>query len=110
MKLLFDRNLSPHLVEALAGLYPGSDHVRHFGLQQMDDEVVWNNAREHDFVIVSKDSDFRQRSFVFGFPPKVIGIRAGNSSTSDIEKILRRHQADVQRFCAEATETFLILF
>jgi len=36
------------------------------------DEVIWNYAREHDFVIISKDSDFRQRCFLFGPPPKVV--------------------------------------
>jgi len=31
MKLLFDENLSPRLVEALASEYPGSAHVRNAG-------------------------------------------------------------------------------
>lgn len=109
MKLLFDQNLSPRLVEALSALFPGSGHVSHFGLQHRDDEVVWNYARERDFVIVSKDSDFRQRSFLLGFPPKVIWIRAGNRSTSDIERMLRKHHSDIRRFSEDATQAFLIL-
>lgn len=109
MKLLFDQNLSPRLVEALSALFPGSGHVSRFGLQHADDEAVWNYAREKDFVIVSKDSDFRQRSFLLGFPPKVIWIRAGNRSTSDIERILSKHQSDIRRFSEDATQAFLIL-
>jgi predicted nuclease of predicted toxin-antitoxin system len=33
---------------------------------------------------VSKDTDFHQRSFLFGGPPKVVWIRLGNCSTEDI--------------------------
>lgn len=42
MKLLFDENLSPHLVEALSGEFPGSTHVRDVGLQlRPPPKVVW---------------------------------------------------------------------
>ncbi|MBZ5546083.1 MAG: DUF5615 family PIN-like protein, partial [Acidobacteriia bacterium] len=80
MKLLFDQNLSPRLVQALASVYPDSVHVRDCGLQHADDESVWEFAGRNGFTIVSKDSDFRQRSFLFGFPPKVIWVRLGNCS------------------------------
>lgn len=81
MKLLFDQNLSHCLVEIVAALYPGSSHVRHFGLQRADDEIIWELARERGFTIVSKDAEFHQRSFLRGFPPKIIWVRLGNCST-----------------------------
>jgi predicted nuclease of predicted toxin-antitoxin system len=31
---------------------------------------IWEHAKSHGFAIVSKDTDFRERSFVEGFPPK----------------------------------------
>ena len=40
MKFLFDQNLSPHLVEAVADLYPESVHVREVNLHRADDETV----------------------------------------------------------------------
>lgn len=46
------------------------------GLQAADDDVVWTYAAEHGFVIASKDTDFHQRSFVLGHPPKVLEQRA----------------------------------
>jgi predicted nuclease of predicted toxin-antitoxin system len=46
-------------------------------------------------LIVSKDSDFRQRSFLFGAPPKVVSIALGNCSTKAIEDTLRRHFGDL---------------
>ncbi|MGA8184950.1 MAG: DUF5615 family PIN-like protein [Terriglobia bacterium] len=109
MKLLFDQNLSYHLVENLAGLYPESTHVGPIGLERADDEAIWNYARTHGYTIVSKDSDFHQRSFLRGFPPKVIWIRCGNSSTSHIEEILRANQAAIQNFCDDDVHAFLIL-
>ena len=72
MKRLLDQNLSPRLVRTLETVFPGSSHVRLVGLRDADDAAVWEFARDHDFIIVSKDSDFHQRSFLFGFPPKVI--------------------------------------
>ena len=90
-------------------LYPGSRHVRRFGLESADDETVWNFARQQGFPIVSKDSDFHQRSFLFGFPPKVIWLRLGNCTTTDIVDVLRTRRADVHSFCEDSEQAFLIL-
>lgn len=109
MKLLFDQNLSHRLTRTLHDLFPGSLHVRDVGLNEADDLVVWNYAREHGFVIISKDVDFRQRSFVYGAPPKVIGVRLGNCSTAEVEKLLRRHVKTVEAFCSASEGAFLSL-
>ncbi|HET7101609.1 MAG TPA: DUF5615 family PIN-like protein, partial [Terriglobia bacterium] len=55
------------------------------------------------------DSDFHQRSFLRGFPPKVIWVRCGNSSTRQIETILRDNRTAVQNFCDDSIHAFLIL-
>ncbi len=109
MKLLFDQNLSHRLAVSLGAVYPACAHVRQVGLERADDEAVWNFARGQGFVIVSKDSDFHQRSFVLGFPPKVIWVRYGNCSTGQIERILSDHKDDVRRFCQDQEHAFLIL-
>ncbi|MFY9269266.1 MAG: DUF5615 family PIN-like protein [Candidatus Manganitrophaceae bacterium] len=109
MKLLFDQNLSPRLVKTLVDLYPGSVHVRDVGLHDALDEAVWEYAARHGLSIVSKDADFHQRSFLFGPPPKVIWVRRGNCSTSDIEAILREHHANLQWFEQDAKGAFLVL-
>ena len=95
MRLLFDQNLSPRLVGVLADLYPDSLHVRAAGLAAADDDIVWDYAGREGFTLVSKDADFHQRSFLFGYPPKVVWIRRGNCSTDDIERLLRQHNAEV---------------
>lgn len=109
MKLLFDQNISPRLVPALSDIYTGSAHVQDFNLHQSDDEIVWLFAKEQGFTIVSKDSDFHQRSFVIGSPPKVIWIQRGNCSTAVIEQILRAQVAALIAFHGDNESAFLAL-
>lgn len=92
MKLLFDQNLSRRLVAMLAVEYPGSRHVAELGLDTATDRAIWDYAGEHGFMIVSKDSDFRQLAFLLGPPPKAIWVRAGNVSTLDILGVLRQYR------------------
>jgi predicted nuclease of predicted toxin-antitoxin system len=109
VKLLFDQNLSPRIVKTLADVYPGSVHVRDVGLNNALDEAVWEYAARHGLTIISKDSDFHQRSFLFGPPPKVIWIRRGNCSTKEIEAIMRAHRTDLQEFEQGEESAFLTL-
>jgi predicted nuclease of predicted toxin-antitoxin system len=106
VKLLLDQNLSPRLVKTLEAIYPGSTHVRLVGLRDADDTVVWEFARNRDFIIVSKDSDFHQRSFLYGFPPKVIWIRPGNCPTAEIERVFREGQSRILEFCGDNVHAF----
>jgi predicted nuclease of predicted toxin-antitoxin system len=64
MKLLFDQNLSPHLICLVEDLYPGSIHVREVGLRAAEDNVIWEYAKQNGFVVISKDSDFQARSLL----------------------------------------------
>jgi predicted nuclease of predicted toxin-antitoxin system len=98
MKLLFHQNLSPRLVNRLADLYPDSQHVYFLGLDQTDDRIVWEYARQNDFAVVTRDSDFSELSLLWGFPPKVIWIRRSNCSTNQIEEILRSHHEAIAQF------------
>lgn len=108
MKLLLDENLSLRLAERLSDVYPGSEHVMTVGLGGAGDAVVWEFARLHGFTIVSKDSDFFDRSVMAGAPPKVIWIRLGNCSTQSIEFLLRNSADAVTRFL-DGAETCLVL-
>ena len=109
MKLLLDQNLSPRLVGSLSDVFPGSVHVRDLGLAREDDVAIWDYARDHEFTIVSKDSDFHQLSFLHGAPPKVIWIRRGNCSTTDIEGLLRSRRKEILNFGSEPDPAFLAL-
>ena len=109
MKLLFDENLSPRLPRVLADLFPGSTHVHECGLGSADDDTIWQYTKEHGFAIVSKDSDFQDRSVLRGSPPRLIWIRGANCSSGEIESLLAAAQATIERFLEEDTESYLVL-
>ena len=109
MKLLFDENLSPRLVTALSDLFPESAHVDRLGLGSEPDPVIWEYAKTHGYILVSKDSDFHERSLLYGHPPKVVWIRRGNCSVRQIELILRARASDIDRLEADGEMTYLIL-
>jgi predicted nuclease of predicted toxin-antitoxin system len=107
--LLFDENLAARLVGQLADAYPGSVHVGDARLLGAADLAVWEYAREHGFVIVSKDEDFHRFSILHGPPPKVIWIRSGNCSTEDVIRLLRLRRREVDSFVDDTEAGFLAL-
>ncbi len=109
MKLLFDENLSARLVTGLASEYPGSAHVRNVDLRGAEDHRIWDYARTNGFTIVSKDTDFRERSYVEGFPPKIIWLDVGNAGTAAIADLLRGERQRIERFQAMDELSLLIL-
>jgi len=80
------------------------------GLDRSLDKEVWNYARQHEYIIVTKDVDFSELSLVQGFPPKVIWIRRGNCSTHDIETILRKNLNSIKAMNEDASTGILELF
>jgi len=109
MRLLFDQNLSPRLPRLLSELFPDSAHVREVGLREADDEIIWLHAKMHGFVIVSKDSDFQQRSLLRGAPPQFIWLRLGNCSVAESANLLRRNAPTIQAFGLDSTQSHLML-
>ncbi|MBC8171721.1 MAG: DUF5615 family PIN-like protein [Anaerolineae bacterium] len=98
MKLLLDNNLSPRLVIRLLNLYPDSTHVVTTGLDTASDLEVWKYAQQAGYCLVTKDADFNDLLASRGFPPKVIWIRLGNCTTSEIADLLQKHHATIIEF------------
>jgi predicted nuclease of predicted toxin-antitoxin system len=74
-----------------------------------DDRQVWEHAKANGFAIVSNDTDFRERSFVAGHPPKVIWLDVGNAGTAAIAHLLRRERRRVEAFGQQSEPSMLIL-
>jgi predicted nuclease of predicted toxin-antitoxin system len=98
VRLLLDENLSPALVEKLAADYPYSLHVRSVALRGKEDTIIWEYAGRNNLLIVSKDNDFRQLSFLKGPPPKVIWLSVGNADTETIARLLCDRLSTVKSF------------
>ena len=96
MKLLFDE-------------FPHSTHV---ALEQLDtatDRHIWDFAGANGYVVVSKDSDFRQLAFLHGTPPKAVWLRVGNQPTRPIADLLRSNVGVIEGFCENEDEALLVL-
>lgn len=79
------------------------------GLHGQSDLAIWRYAEEHDFVIVSKDDDLRQISFLHGAPPKVIWLAVGNVGNQTIATLLAKHSMAIYAFRSSPEESLLIL-
>jgi predicted nuclease of predicted toxin-antitoxin system len=109
VRLLLDQNLSRRLVEALSADFPDSTHVVECSLDMSTDREVWDFAGKHGYVIVSKDSDFRQFAFLYGAPPKVIWVRTGNVTTTAIAELLQANRSRIEAFSTSPEESLLVL-
>jgi predicted nuclease of predicted toxin-antitoxin system len=73
MHLLIDENLPASLADLLP--VPCS-HATDLG-DQPTDQQLWAHAREKQWIILTRDSDFFDRLMLDGPPPKVIWVRKG---------------------------------
>ena len=96
MKLLLDENLSRRLIPFLQTAYPGSTQVVLEGLERANDRDIWQYAKDHDFVIVTKDADYYDLSLLLGAPPFVIWLQTGNSDKAAVLACLIERQAEIQ--------------
>ena len=109
MKLLFDANLSRRLLRRLAHVFPRSRHVNLETLPSRTDHAIWDYAAFHGLTIVSKDNDFRQLSFLYGPPPKVVWPSVGNAGTDVIGDLLERSSDRIAAFLEDPEEGLLVI-
>ena len=109
MKLLLDENLSRRILRHIDQVFPGSARVADYDLITVADEAIWDFAKLNGFVLVSKDSDFHQRSFVLGAPPKFIYLRVGNCPTTTVVELLRAKAEVIGRFIQDQSSALLVL-
>ncbi len=96
MKLLLDENLSRRIVPFLQAAFPGSTQIALLGLESASDSEIWQYAKDNGYVIVSRDSDFQERSLVAGHPPQVIWLKIPNRSKTVVLNILLEHQVEIE--------------
>ena len=78
-------------------------------MKAIDDPIVWDYAKDNNFMIVSKDADMHDLSLVFGNPPKVVWVRLGNCSTRQVENLLRQDFDVIKLFCGDVYVSLLVL-
>ena len=110
MKLLLDHHLSHKLVRRLTDLFPDSTQTRLLGLGTADDDMIWEHAKQHGFLVVTLDADYYDISLLRGHPPKLIWLRCGNQKTAFIEKLLRDQYARIVQFDKDPTTGCLEIY
>lgn len=93
MKLRFDQNLSPRLVGLLADRFADSLHVGQVVLERADDDTTWRFARDRGFAIVTKDSDFQERSQLAASAPRIVWIRMAGTCQRCVSSMMRSRWA-----------------
>lgn len=58
---------------------------------------------------MSKDADFYHLSMRFGAPPKVIWLKLGNASTTEILQAVLRSELRIRTFLAESESTLMVI-
>lgn len=84
MKLLLDENLSRRLAPALQDRFPGTTQVTLLGLAHATDAELCDYAARHDYIICSKDEDFRRLVTARGYRPRLVFLALGNASNDAV--------------------------
>ena len=98
MKLLFDQNISFRLVKQIKDLYPNAKQVRELGLENATDTAIFNYAKLNGYAIVTFDADFCDLNTFRGFPPKIIWLRVGNTTTKNLKTLLINNFKIIEEF------------
>jgi predicted nuclease of predicted toxin-antitoxin system len=110
MKLLLDQNISYKILPSVSVFFPESTHVRIEHLEGKTDGEIWNYAKEQGFAIVTQDADFYEITLLKGFPPKILWLRCGNTSTQNIERLLMENNSAIVEFFSNQEYACLELY
>lgn len=81
-KFIIDSNLPYYF-----GMWNSEDFIHQNDIDpKANDGQIWNYAKRHDLVVITKDADFSNRLILDGPPPKVIHVRFGNMKIKEFHQ------------------------
>jgi predicted nuclease of predicted toxin-antitoxin system len=92
-RLLIDENLPFSLGARLGVDYIHASQIA----EQASDTLLWQKARENDWIVLTRDTDFFDRLLRHGVPPRVIWIRLGNVRKSDLLRFIEERWPAIQQ-------------
>jgi predicted nuclease of predicted toxin-antitoxin system len=81
VRFLVDAQLPPALAETLRDAGHEAQHVEDIGLRHAKDSAIWEFARDHAAIVITKDEDFVDRYRRNPEACRVLWLRVGNTST-----------------------------
>ena len=96
MKFLVDAHLPPSLCALLKEAGHMAQHTMDLPRQNLtpDDEISTLSFTER-WIVISKDADFYHSHLLLGKPWKLLLIRTGNISTTDLKTLFRMQLATI---------------
>lgn len=107
MNLLFDQNISFRILKWIDDIFPGSISVHDLEFDNPHDLEIWKFAKLNNYAIVTFDADFIDISNLRGYPPKIIWLRLGNTSTKNIADRIRAEHENIVNFLSNNETAFL---
>lgn len=68
--------------------------VRYLNLLHAKDRGIFDEARESNVAVLTKDADFVLLQKRLGAPPAILWVRCGNTSNAHLKQVLRRTLPD----------------
>ncbi len=75
-------------------------HATDLGTSITDTEI-WRHAREHGFVIITKDADFSNRIMLSSPPPWIVHLRFGNMKRKEFHTLLQKLWPQIESLLPE---------
>lgn len=90
MRIWIDAQLSPAIAAWINRTFEDieAESVKAVGLHNALDHEIFDQARQNDVVLMSKDNDFIKLLEQHGPPPRLIWITCGNTSNARMREIL----------------------
>jgi predicted nuclease of predicted toxin-antitoxin system len=107
MKLLFDQNISFKVAKKIQDIFPGAKHLSDLRIENYKDIEIWEYSKSNNYCIVTLDYDFIDISTLKGFPPKIIWLRIGNTSTENIINKILSESKLINEFLSSTDTAFL---
>ncbi|HSP42168.1 MAG TPA: DUF5615 family PIN-like protein [Luteolibacter sp.] len=94
-----DAHLSPRVARWIReSLGHDAEALRYIGLRDAEDTEIFDLAKEHGVILLTKDKDFVDLVTRKGSPPAVIWLRCGNTTEARLKEILAKHLVDALLF------------
>ena len=107
MKVLCDVHISHKVVRFLKINQIESVHVNEIlDSWFTKDKDICIYADAHDFIVFTKDADFRNSHFLSQTPKKLIKLSLGNISTNHLIEILTENLENIRKICVN--DNFII--
>lgn len=96
--ILIDENLPRSLGDQLGETCVHASEIA----AQASDTELWQYARERNWIILTRDTDFFDRLILSGNPPKVVWVRLGNLRKSELIEVLRTKWKAIRKLIESA--------